>query len=556
MARRPLGIYINWSAYDELSDKVQLTEELAMAQFGHFLRLRAAGAKLDCYLMDCFWYAPDGAYRSWRKPHWSDDGERWLAACAEHGVLPGLWFGCNSLGTWMGLHRHARWEGSIEGQPEPGHAGCYCLFEGPFLPDFLAALGHWYDRGVRVFKLDFFNMDASLPHHRLHLLPSEIKAANSQAFRSGLARFRATHPEAVVIGYNGYEEVHSQSGTEGSPRRTLDSRWMEGLDAFYVGDPRPADVPAARFWRSKDVYSDHQVRLYLAQGFDRRVLDNAGFMIGTTGTCYHRGTEAWKGMLLLSLARGGWMNTYYGNLDLLADADMAWFARAQRLFWPLIEQGELTTLGGMPGTGCAYAFRLADARGSLTAVVNSGQLLADLALPDAAGRILFRDAGFTPVLADGRITVGPEQMVVIGTGAYVDDLGVQDDVVIPSRSMPLAIEAVADGHQALVATVTSPREGALRIVMRQRGADGSAKRTTGGAPPAGRTLGTLLTITATQDGAAVPVDIAYDKAIWSGLSWAVGEISAARLKPGPVTIRVASQEAQPVRLELTMHVVG
>ena len=76
----------------------------------------------------------------------------------------------------------------------------------------------------------------------------------------------------MVIGYNGYEEVPSQGGTEGSPRRTLDCRWLEGLDAFYVGDPRPADVPAARFWRSKDVYSDHQVRTYLAQGFDRRVL--------------------------------------------------------------------------------------------------------------------------------------------------------------------------------------------------------------------------------------------------------------------------------------------
>ena len=81
MIKRPLGIYINWSAYDELSDAVQLTEELAMRQFDELLRLRRSGVQLDVYLMDCFWYEPASAYRSFRKPHWSDNGERWLAAC-------------------------------------------------------------------------------------------------------------------------------------------------------------------------------------------------------------------------------------------------------------------------------------------------------------------------------------------------------------------------------------------------------------------------------------------------------------------------------------------
>ena len=554
MMNGPLGIYINWSAYDELSDKIQLTEELAMAQFGHFLRLRAAGAKLDCYLMDCFWYAPDGAYRTWRAPQWSEHGTRWLAACREHGVLPGMWFGCNSVGPWMGLQRHRNWIESIEPSAEPNAGGSYCLFEGPFLNDFLAALSHWYAQGVRVFKLDFLNQDAHLPHHRLHLLPSEIRAANAQAFRSGLARFRAQHPEAVVIGYNGFEEVHSQSTTDGRLRRTMDSRWLEALDGFYVGDPRPADVPAARFWRAKDVYSDHQVRRYLAQGFARQVLDNSGFMIGTTGTCYHRGTEAWKGMLLLSLARGGWLNTYYGNLDLLSGEDMAWFARAQRLFWPLLAHGTLTVLGGMPGEGGVYGFRLADGHGSLTAVVNAGQVPGSLAV--GGGKILFRDAGFVPRLAAGEVTVGPEQLVLLGSGAYQEDLGVQDDVVIPASSVPLTVVSRAAGHQALEAEVAVPTSGYLRIVMRQRGSDGLVKRTSGGAPPAGRTLGSLLTISATQDGVAVPVEVAYDKAIWSGLSWAVGEIAVERLRPGVVTVRVASAEVQPVTITLECYVVG
>ena len=557
MLNRPLGIYINWSAYDELSDKVQLTEELAMAQFEHFLRLRAAGAKLDCYLMDCFWYEPSGAYRTWRKPQWRDNGERWLAACREHGVMPGLWFGNNAVGKWAGVHRHPTWAGSIDPAAEIDQGGSYCLFEGPFLTDYLAAMAHWYEQGVRVFKLDFLNQDACLGHHRLHLMPHEIRAANAFAMRAGLARFRAQHPAAIVIGYNGYEDIHTQSSTEGAPRKSIDSRWLDGLDGFYVGDPRPADVPAHNFWRAKDIYTDHQVRCYLAQGFDRRVLDNAGFMIGTTGTCYFRGTEAWKGMLILSLARGGWLNTYYGNLNLLSAADAAWFARAQQLFWPLLAQGALTVLGGLPGAGSIYGFCLSGPQGSLTAVVNAGQLPADLTLSEVGeSRILFRDAGYQPHVSNGLITVGPEQMVLLGTGAYATeahDLGLQGDVRIPVSSTAVPVVAQPDGHQALIATVQMPATGSLRIILRQRGSDGVAKRTSGGAPPDGKTLGTLITLSASRDGQPVAIDLNYDKAIWSGLSWAVGEIPAERLSAGPVLIRACSLEVQPVQLELTTY---
>jgi len=270
MLRHPLSVYINWSSYDELSDAVELTEDLAMRQFEHFLRLRRAGVRLDCYLMDCFWHARDGAYRSWRKPHWRDDGERWLAACAEHGVLPGLWFGCNSLGTAQ-MDAVPAWASSVGPEPTAARRTA-CLFEGGFLPDFMAAMSHWYARGVRVFKLDFLNQQARLPHHQLSVLPSEISARNRDAFRTALTTFRREHPEAIVVGYNGFEEDSIQGGTDFTPRKTLDHRWLEGLDAFYCGDPRPADVPCAAFWRSKDVYSDHLVRAYEAQGFPLRVI--------------------------------------------------------------------------------------------------------------------------------------------------------------------------------------------------------------------------------------------------------------------------------------------
>ena len=82
MLQHPLSVYNNWSAYDELSDNIELTEALATKQLSALLRLREAGVRFDGYLMDAFWYDPEGAYRLWRKPHWPQGPDRWLAACA------------------------------------------------------------------------------------------------------------------------------------------------------------------------------------------------------------------------------------------------------------------------------------------------------------------------------------------------------------------------------------------------------------------------------------------------------------------------------------------
>ena len=49
---QPLAVYVNWTAFDELSDTVELTEALAMRQFDELLRLRSAHARFPCpYLL-------------------------------------------------------------------------------------------------------------------------------------------------------------------------------------------------------------------------------------------------------------------------------------------------------------------------------------------------------------------------------------------------------------------------------------------------------------------------------------------------------------------------
>jgi hypothetical protein len=49
----------------------------------------------------------------------------------------------------------------------------------------------------------------------------------------------------------------------------------------------------------------------------------------------------------------------------------------------------------------------------------------------------------------------------------------------------------------------------------------------------------------------------YDKAIWSGLSWAVGEVRHQDLDAGlSIVIRCTSLEKQPVELEMDCYAVN
>jgi hypothetical protein len=547
----PVVIYNNWSAYDELSDNVELTEPLAMRQLEEMLRLRRAGARFDYYMNDAYWFARDGGYRTWRKPHWPNGPDAWLKKCLDNGVRPGLWIGTNTL---SGLAAIPEWRDSLNRQ-----GTAMCLFRGGFLPHLMGSLQYWHDRGVRAFKFDFADFSAATPEVEATHAPEQIRALNEATFRAALVSFREKNPGVVLLGYNGFGGDMESTSTPF--RKNVDERWLEAFDSLYCGDPRPADVPAMNFWRSMDIYTDHQVRRYEASRFPLERIDSSSFMIGVTGTCLRRGKAGWKGLLLLSLAHGGWINMLYGNLEQLDDRDAAWLARAGQVFLRLQALGRIRSFGGVPGEGAGYGFAAASDRGALYTVVNPAQRVASIELPRvsaaqpplAAGRVKFRDAGFEPVLAGVRVTLGPEQMAVVGFGEYAGasyDLGVQEDVVIPRAIAPLEARFAPAGRNAIAATVDPPAGAALRIVLRQFHADGSVFRSSRGAPPNGTTLAKVLSLEAEQDGAPCPIEIRYDKAIWSGLSWAAGEIRAQDLKPGrPVTVRLRSAEPQDVVLK-------
>jgi hypothetical protein len=551
--RDPIWVYNDWSAYDELSDNIPLTETLAMKELGEIVRLRKLGVHFDYYMMDAFWFAKDGAYRTWRTPNWPNGPDRWIAECKANGLLPGLWFSTNTL---VKIDAAPQWRDSLNAK-----GGSMSFYEGGFLQDFMEAMQYWYDHGIRMFKFDFVDFGAATPQAEKTQSPIEIHARNEAAFRDALRKFRAKNPDALLVAFNGFGgDVESTAGPFPF-HNPIDLRWLEVLDSIYSGDPRPSDVPETNFWRSMDIYSDHMVRRYEQSGLPLERIDSTGFMIGNTGTIYYRKTNAWKGMLLLMAARGGWVNTIHGNLEFLDAEKARWFERVQRIYEPLQAIGRTKTFGGIPGEVEPYGFGSLTEGGAVYTVVNPAQAVREVELPVLSrvqgargeGKIIFRDAGFIPVLRGNRITLGPGQLAAVGFGRFAAkeyDLGIQEDVQIPRAITRLDAKFVSTKGNTIETSIAAPAQGDLRIVFQQHGAAGEIMRSWPGGPPNGTSVGKVLKIYAEQEGKAVPIEINYDRLIWSGFSWGAGEIKRKDFISGrPIIIQCSSAEKDPVRLE-------
>lgn len=138
---------------------------------------------------------------------------------------------------------------------------------------------------------------------------------------------------------------------------------------------------------------------------------------------------------------------------------------------------------------------------------------------------------------------------MIGYGRYatpVFDFGVENDIVIPRSIQPLAADFKSVGNAVIQTTIPASADGDLRLIFQQHDLDGTLHRSMFG----DTSLGKALHIRAEQDGRQIPIHEEYDRVLWSGLSWAAGEIRQADLQPGvPLTITFESAEKAPVILE-------
>jgi hypothetical protein len=173
------------------------------------------------------------------------------------------------------------------------------------------------------------------------------------------------------------------------------------------------------------------------------------------------------------------------------------------------------------------------------------------------GRILFRDRGFAPILSSESITLGPGQLALVGFGRYSDaafDLGIGDGDAIPqsirslrARFAPASGEEDTARPDTIETTVRPPANGDLRIVLRRLDEHNKLARAV-----SSDTMADFFAIEAFQDGHALPVAINYDKIIWTGLAWAVGEIRRSDIAPGkPIELRLSTPDQEPA-----VHLTG
>ncbi len=525
----PVSVYINWASYDELSDDIRLNEEIALKQFHEVLRLREQGVQFDYYLMDAFWFSKTGGYREWRKESWPNGPDKWFELCEKHNIRPGLWISTNlrvaGYEYWF-LDPVPEWKDSLSVDKRS-----FCLFEGGYLPHLMETLGIYAKQGVKMFKFDFADFTAVTPDGAEKYSPYEAFLLNKNAFLNAVGKFREEFPDVLFLAYNGYGGYYLDTSTPFT--KNVDPEWLAAFDSLYCGDPRLADIPCMNFWRSKDIYSDHMVKQYFDSNIPLHRIDNSAFMIGKTGTCYYRGKKAWKGMLLLSLARGGWMNTYYGNLDLLSDEDAKWFAKVQHLYLPFQKNKSIKLTGGIPGKGEDYGYFADNQEGSLLLLVNPSQKHRTIDLSDHMSdflddkkAILFNDSGYKPVLSDNTLKIGPEQLVLIGIGKYSSEeyyLGEEKDVSIPDGMEELAVDFRKTEKNTLEAEFLITQPGIYRIIFREFFPDGMPCRLTGGGYPDGITIDKLQILKIKIDNKIIPLKLEYNKPLWSGLSWAAAE---------------------------------
>ncbi len=557
----PASIYINWGAYDELSDAVPLTEKLALMQLDELLRLRKLGMRFDYYLMDCFWFDQQGSYRTFDKKKFPRGGDAWITRCRQNNIKPGLWLGTNS--TWGNNPKPVlqAWKDSHDPR-----INALSLASGGYLDDLMATLQGWYDRGIRLFKFDFAAFAAAPEELRQSMTPTEISAMNAFALQAALGRFRRRNPEVVTLAYNGF--VSDLDNTFAPPSRGWDQRWLRVFDAVYCGDPRFSDVPMWNLWRSMDLYSDHMVRRFHNDDIPLDRIDSSSVMIAKTGTGYHRGKQAYRGMAVLALSRGGRANTLYGNLELLDKDDAVFLARAQRLFMPLQGLGQTVAFGGLPGEAKgAYGFVNLDGAGAVYTVVNPTQsvqtatlpLVSQFQAPLEGARILFRDAGFTPTVSANQLTLGPEQMTVVAFGRYAAEsyeLGLEPDVIIPSAIESLNAISSKTAERAAQTQITLPAGRDLRVFVLQTDAKGRPVRSSGGSPPLGKPVSDIIALEAVQLDKPLSIEVHHDRVVYSGFSWAAAGIPATKLLPGkPVVVRARSTDDKVANLQFRAYSV-
>lgn len=555
----PIAVYVYQPVSGAPPAALSLSEDRALHDIEQLVRLKKSGLRVDYDLLEASALAPDGLHPAGRMSAWPHGPAPWIARCRAAGIHPGIHFAASAF------------------RPD-GRAAA--LDDGQFLPDFVATLQSWYDRGIRLFAFDAPDLAAAPAGTATALSRDRIVARNAAAFRTALTAFRAKNRGVVLLAIESdvaqpSNSAHSSSASEspagnGELRDEASPGVTSRLGAFLLfatGPPQPSGMPQASLQHAIDIETDGRVRRDEQERVPLAHILSAGFIQAPEGAGSLDGPgparglpRGWRGAFLLSMARGGWVDLLSGSLDSIGSGDARWMARVQRLFFAMQAEGQMHSFGGPPSSGQPYGFTGATSRGAVDVFVNPTQAVATLPLPSGpppgSGRVLFCDAGFAPQLTGSAIVLGPGQLAAVGFGAYAApkfNLGIEHDVVIPSSIERVDAEFHVTAPGVLEARIDPPIQGVLRVIVRESAPGPEASD--GNSQASAASYNHRLTLKITQGGRPIPLrpnGAGSDGAgtLNAGLSWAVAEVDVNDLTPGiPVRVLFRCDEKSAVILD-------
>lgn len=551
---KPISVYITWGAHDNLSDTIPLSEHLVCKQLKVIHNLKKAGAPFNYFVLDAGWADTMSSCRKFDKQYWPKGHKKWISACRKEKLLPGLWFPINLTGlgktTWMKME--SSWKNSKTNEQT------LSLSEGDFLNYHIQTFQYWYNQGIRLFKLDFAMFNVVTPRQK-NKETTEIIKQNEDALFDALYTFKQKNKDAIFLAYNGFGG--EMKDTYPHFKKTIQTKWLRVFESLYAGDPRPSDIPCSNFWRSKDIYSDHMVRQFQFNGIPLNRIDNCSFMIGNTGTCYQRKKANWKSTLLLSLARGGWVNTYYGDLSLLNAKEINWFSTAQTFWMHVQKNATFHTLGNIPGTGKVYGYSAENRYGKVYTLVNPSQTSKKFYLPvleKQVYKVLYQEENYPTKIHRNTIFLKPEQMLILGTGKYATKTYVLSEnakKTILGKSRRVFTKQSTKLCNQMFFDFTPKSSKKLKLIFLLKDSKDRPIRISGGSPPYGKYLSDILQLNVTQNKHPLNLQTNNHKQIWSGMSWVVGEIMQNSYSThSPIKILFRVDKNYPIQAKITCEI--
>lgn len=568
MSRGPhdlIRIASTWGFHDELGDAVRLDEGLCHRLLDRLAAWRDRhGMAFDFFHVDCFWFDRTRPYDAFDPETFPSGPEPILRRVREMGLGFGLWFAVNGghmrVPEWEASRSTAQWN--------------FSLLDGPFADDLERAL-HRAARewGCRLFKFDFADWTATADPGRPE---SETRRRSIERFRRIARGLREAYPDAVLFAHCGFALSEQSTPSGAAEPLAADPAWLGVLDRLFSGDPHPIDVPQTSLVRNLDLYQDRQVWALHRAGFPLDRIDDHGALIGTTNTCAYRGRRGFPRTCLGQLARGGRRHLFYGNPEVLDDADVAFMRAAVDLYFGLWRAGaEAAFVGdGEPGRAPWHGFLTGGGAEGLLYIVNPGweTRTADLVVPGLDEAVcLWTDGEACPVqAAPDRLAVAlaPEQAALIGLGRLAD----------PALRLPAAASDPLPGRVALAdawfretapgqwEASWTPRSGTREVVLVAQAFDQPAaharmglparfarqsdlSRQGGGSPsPSEAHVLVELDLTDEEGERASLRESVPEHAVWSGVSWVVRRFAA----PGG-RVRATVRDRREARTRLALR---